>query len=249
MNFGASSAAVATQSLQDLPAAPAPKSKVIEGGPIQDPGSQDTSGSGMSGAAPVGVSSTGKDESPTSKSQSISASGLSGDASVGVSAADKDAKEMTAEDIGYLLEKQLGPEDAERLKHREKIPISPITYYACVARDVPPSERQQPGPKEALEKEWSRLRGIGEKGCWDEADPHEYDSIVAECKRHGREAHFGRIFEICVEKNSHLPLGDPSRKFKGRVVYQGNNVTDHWGMAAVFEELSSCPATMAASKA
>ena len=38
--------------------------------------------------------------------------------------------------------------------------------------------------------------------------------------------HVGRIFEICVEKGAELNKGDPGRKFKGRVVYQGNNVKD-----------------------
>ena len=62
-------------------------------------------------------------------------------------------------------------------------------------------------------------------------------------------AHFGRIFEILVEKNSHLPKGDEARKFKGRVVHQGHNVIDENRERAVFEKLPSCPATMAASKA
>ena len=151
--------------------------------------------------------------------------------------------------IEAMLEQQLPPEDLQRLKHREKIPLSPVAYYACVARDVPPSERHLPGPKEALEQEWQRLRDIGDKGCWDEGDPHEFEELAAKYHNEGRTAHFGRIFEICVEKNSHLPKDDPARKYKGRVVYQGNNVTDQYGRAAIFEELSSCPATMAASKA
>ena len=148
---------------------------------------------------------------------------------------------MSTKDVGEILEGQLTPEEARRLEHREKIPLNPVTLVACVARDVPPSERQQPGPKAALEKEWDRLRSIGEQGCWDESDPQEHSKIADKCKREGYEAHFGRIFEICVEKNSHLPKDDPNRKFKGRVVYQGNNVRDHWGQAAVFEELLFMP--------
>ena len=62
-------------------------------------------------------------------------------------------------------------------------------------------------------------------------------------------AHFGRIFAICVEKNSEFPEGDPARKFKGRVVFQGNNVRDQNWDAALFQELSSCPATLEAAKA
>jgi hypothetical protein len=36
----------------------------------------------------------------------------------------------------------------------------------------------------------------------------------------------GRVFGICVEKNAELLEGDPSRKYKGRVVFQGNQVLD-----------------------
>ena len=41
----------------------------------------------------------------------------------------------------------------------------------------------------------------------------------------GETAHVGRIFDICVEKNSELPESDPNRKFKGRVVFEGCHVT------------------------
>ena len=59
----------------------------------------------------------------------------------------------------------------------------------------------------------------------------------------------GRIFEICVEKGFELPVGDPNRKYKGRVVFQGNNVKDQNWQAALFNEMSSAPASMEASKA
>ena len=95
-----------------------------------------------------------------------------------------------------------------------------------------------------------RLREVGETGCWDESDPKEQDKLMHQYAVIWKKpAHFGRIFEILVEKNSHLPKGDEARKYKGRVVYQGNNVIDENRKRAVFEELSSCPATMAASKA
>ena len=60
--------------------------------------------------------------------------------------------------------------------------------------------------------------------------------------------HVGRILEICTEKGSELPPGHPGRKFKGRSVFEGNRVTDEWWDAAVFNELSSAPATMMAAK-
>jgi hypothetical protein len=56
------------------------------------------------------------------------------------------------------------------------------------------------------------------------------------------------VFEICVEKGSELPQGRKPRKFKGRTVFQGNNVRDDNADVALFSELGSSPATMGAGK-
>ena len=64
------------------------------------------------------------------------------------------------------------------------------------------------------------------KGCREEA-------IRRWIKRH-----FGRVVPILTEKGSELKPGDPGRKYKGRVVFQGNEVRDeHWEYA-VFSEMS-----------
>jgi hypothetical protein len=72
--------------------------------------------------------------------------------------------------------------------------------------------------------------------------------VANEAKKAGRTIHVGRVFEICVEKGSELPENDPGRKFKGRSVFQGNNVRDQNWNWAEFQELSSAPASMTASK-
>ena len=76
----------------------------------------------------------------------------------------------------------------------------------------------------------------------------EWDDVRAEAKRKGKKVHVGKVFEICVEKGSELPKGNPVRKFKGRIVFQGNNVQDENSTAALFSELGSSPATMEAGK-
>ena len=50
-------------------------------------------------------------------------------------------------------------------------------------------------------------------------------------------------------KGSELKEDDARRKFKCRVLFQGNIVRDKNWDYAVFQELSSCPATMEASRA
>ena len=57
-----------------------------------------------------------------------------------------------------------------------------------------------------------------------------------------------RIFEACYEKGSELSADDPRRKYKGRTVFQGNNVRDQDSDHAFFAELGSSPASMEAAK-
>ena len=52
-----------------------------------------------------------------------------------------------------------------------------------------------------------------------------------------------------MEKGSELSPDDPARKFKGRVVFQGNQVFDENWDVALFQESGSSPATMDAAKA
>ena len=85
----------------------------------------------------------------------------------------------------------------------------------------------------------------------------EYSGARAEWARQAYEksgdpmdkVHFGSLYCICVEKGSELQPDDPNRKYKGRVVFLGNQVKDENFQVAIFQELSSQPATMQAAKA
>ena len=106
--------------------------------------------------------------------------------------------------------------------HNSKIPDCEPAFNVCVARPVHKSEiSTSAGAQAALKKEWDRLRNAG---CWDEKRVREWGSVSSDARKADEKAHVGRIFEICVEKGSELSLGNPERKFKGRVVFQGNNV-------------------------
>ena len=94
---------------------------------------------------------------------------------------------------------------------------------ACVARPVSKKERlESAGARAFLGKEWSRLRTID---TWNEQGVREWFDVAAKARKSGTKVHVARIFDICVEKGSELPVGDPARKYKGRVVFQGNQVT------------------------
>ena len=138
-----------------------------------------------------------------------------------------------------------------RKKHREKIsPENNKPFNALVARKVGKKEiLSEPKARAALEKEWTRLRSIdGGNGCWDEKEVREWSDVVKEANANGKTVHVGSIFEICVEKGSELQRSDPNRKYKGRVVFGGDRVKTQSWEQAIFEELSSCPATMEAAK-
>ena len=107
--------------------------------------------------------------------------------------------------------------------------------------------------REAIAKEWG---GHRKKGTWDEESVREWNDVRAETKtkndKAGKEvikSHVASIMEVNTEKNSELPATDKRRKLKCRVVYRGDATKDEHGMAAIFNELGSSPATMEATKA
>jgi hypothetical protein len=131
------------------------------------------------------------------------------------------------------------------IEHRPKLNPQHV-YSACVARPVTRKEaRENAKATAALDKEWNKLRNMQ---CWDETRVEEWSIVAARAKRTGNKVHIGRIFDICVEKNSELDENDPNRKFKGRVVFEGCYVKDEDNNWAIFSEIASCPASMEASR-
>jgi hypothetical protein len=130
--------------------------------------------------------------------------------------------------------------------HREKIPMHDFPMLALVARPVNKAEiAQHPEAQAALDQEWHKL--VAAK-VWDEAKAYEWSTLARDARETGETIHVGRVFELCTEKGSELPAGDPGRKYKGRSVFQGNQVTDvNWDVA-VFQELGLSPAQLAAVK-
>ncbi len=57
----------------------------------------------------------------------------------------------------------------------------------------------------------------------------------------------GYLLGICVKKNSKLPLSDAARKYKGRVLSQGDRVVSQNYDADMLQDLGSSPATMEAA--
>ena len=117
---------------------------------------------------------------------------------------------------------------------------------ALIARLVPQSEVERtPDAKAAMDKEWKKLV---DKACWLTKKAREYKDVIREHQAKGTKARFGRIFEICSQKETKLPDGDPNKKWKGRSVFQGNRFSDENDHHAIFSELGSSLASMEAGK-
>ena len=118
--------------------------------------------------------------------------------------------------------------------------------HACVARPVRKDEiaREELAEK-AERKEWGNLRA---KYVWAPDVVREFNEVAATARRNNAKVHLGSIFGLMVEKGSELPKGDPRRKYKYRVVFQGNNVIDQNWETAIFQNLGSSLASMEAGK-
>lgn len=141
--------------------------------------------------------------------------------------------------------------------HRVKNPDHAPPIAACIARKVPRSEYTRvAAAKAAMDKEWNKLANLprgrkGDKGVgvWDITKVRHAHEVRAEAKSSGKQAHFGRVVELCMEKGSELPAGSPGRKYKGRAVFLGDQVKDEMFDYAEFQDLSSSPPSMEASRA
>ena len=141
------------------------------------------------------------------------------------------------------------PRRRDPYPHRSKM-RGPV--FGCGTRPVRKDEiRRQTDAQLAMDAEFGRLSDKGTFG-WDTVQP--WAKIAAKARRTSKKIHVSSVFGICVEKGYDLPdrpdgTRDPDRKYKGRYVLGGHDVRDEQGEAALFQDLSSNPATMESSKA
>ena len=103
--------------------------------------------------------------------------------------------------------------------------------------------------RKSMHKEWLGQRAAGVYGF---SAVGEYDDVVAEAKKSGKEvgqrsSHGKDSWNLCG-KNYLLPKGHPNRKFKGRGVLLGNQVKNPFWEAAFLQDLRNSPATFEASR-
>ena len=140
----------------------------------------------------------------------------------------------------------------KRSNHRDKLRRRLHNVInAIVAQPVSIKQsRSIPAATKALQDEWDKLYkadvfDLDGVQCW-------YD-VAAMAKEKRLKMHVGDAFEICVLKGSELPDTKENwdkglKKYKGRVVFRGNDVKDENQDVALFQELGSGPPTMCSGK-
>ena len=137
---------------------------------------------------------------------------------------------------------------AQRLAHRRKLDeLGWITTNAMIARPVKAAELRW--NRDAQGRMQEEIDKLNMRDVWSFEGVRQWADVAKEAKAKGVKAHMGNAFGICVEKGSEMPQGHKDRKFKGRYVYQGNQVVDEYQEAALFNELGSSPATLEGAKA
>ena len=97
-----------------------------------------------------------------------------------------------------------------------------------------------PAAKEAV---WKEAQGLIKEGTWDLTTVTERCDLIADSKRKDVRIHLGQLMSICSEKFAEL--AEHLRVLKGRIVFRGDIVKDQEGAAAVFQDLTANPTSIA----
>jgi len=132
--------------------------------------------------------------------------------------------------------------------HQDKIAQASFAsdeWFALVHTPIPmPKAMKIPKAKEAVDAEWDKL--AIKKKAWDVNTVMARADVEAKAKREGKHVHFGSLMDLCHEKHSELDIS--MRKYKGRVVFRGDQVKDEDGFRAVFSEQGTSASHIAAAK-
>ena len=100
-----------------------------------------------------------------------------------------------------------------------------------------------PDAKKAVDAEWAAHTL---KKTWNAERVRPRAEVIAEAHEKKISVHFGRLMDLCHLK--HAELHKEVQKYKGRVVFRGDQVKDETGYHAVFTEQGASASQMAAAK-
>ena len=107
--------------------------------------------------------------------------------------------------------------------------------------------KQNQKAKDSVHVEMGKLR---KRGVWNEKKVREKEDVEIEAQEKQIDTHFAKLLVTCTQKNIELKV-EEMMKYKGRVCLDGRaeKVRDQWGLRAVFQHLTSLPASMPANRA
>ena len=121
------------------------------------------------------------------------------------------------------------------------------TPFALIARSIGKKEMLRiPKAQDAVREEFDKLMS---QAVFAMEKVEEWKDVRDRARANREKIHIGRIFALCVEKGSELPKDHKDRKYKGRIVFMGNQVRDEYHDYAIFQDLSSSPAALEGTKA
>ena len=88
-----------------------------------------------------------------------------------------------------------------------------------------------PDAKKAVDEERFAYH---QKKTWNVNRVRPKAEVIAEAQKNNVSVHFGRLMDLCHLK--HAELHQEVQKYKGRVVFRGDQIKDETGFYAVFTE-------------
>ena len=96
---------------------------------------------------------------------------------------------------------------------------------ALIHKPIPIREAMKfPAGKAAVDAEWNKLE-TNRAWLFDTVQPRRV--VIDKAKKDGRTVHFGTVMDLCHVK--HAELSEEFWRYKGRVVFRGDQVRDESG--------------------
>eukprot|EP00971_Amphidinium_carterae_P246199 4889689-Amphidinium_carterae.1 len=131
--------------------------------------------------------------------------------------------------------------DTHRTINGEDTPL-----WGLITRQIHPNEPEY-HTEPCQEAMLSELKKLHQRKVWDHDTVMEFGKLMSDPNK--SEVMVGRVFGIMGEKFSEE--GSERRQYKGRIVFQGNNITTKTGNSPVelFAELANSPTTFTSTRA
>ena len=136
---------------------------------------------------------------------------------------------------------------SKQFRHREKNAVT-FDMPGLLAGAKPVTRNEFMKDEHGVEAYWKEWQNLEQKKVWKWETLTEWDDVVQYYNSKREEVHFGYLFGFMVIKGDEFPEGDPRRRYKYRIVFQGSNVKEQDWQVALFQEMTATPATLEAAR-